>query len=315
MLVDDQYRKCVAFLFSDVLTTGAVAVRRPMGTAFLVAMPLDGDAGVVYAVTARHVIDGTRKYGNLTIRFNSDDGTFTDYHAPHDDWTLSPTTDVAVAPLKVAENHDVIWLGPDLFLTAEVAAEIELGEGDNVFFVGLFSSHFGEKRSLPVVRFGNIALMPHEPLKVKIDPTPNALPKPIDAYLVEARSWGGQSGSPAFAYFPTTRRMDTNFTFGPIPLLLGIVQGHYNISQPVRLIGAPGEAHVDANAGMAIVIPAQDILDTLNTKELVDERERLLREHHERNQDGVAVPDLVTPEEPDDRQGDVFIRDLRKASE
>ncbi|MFY9578423.1 MAG: hypothetical protein WAQ33_03790 [Gaiellaceae bacterium] len=255
-----------------------------MGTAFLVTIPLDEENGIVYAVTARHVIDASRPYGRLTIRFNNqDDEGFTDYWAPQDDWHTHPRSDVAVAPIHFDVNPDARWIDPTLFLTDERAKELELGEGDNVFFVGLFSEHFGQQRSQPVVRFGNVALMPREPLSLTIDAAPGAGRVAVDAYLVEARSWGGQSGSPAFAFFPTTRRMDTAFTLGPVPMLLGLVHGHYAIPQEVAFVGdALVSGRVEVNAGMAVVIPVQHILDVLNGPDLAAEREAALREHQAR---------------------------------
>ena len=284
MLVDEQFRKCVAFLFADRIDPESGARRRtPVASAFLVTIPLDEENGIIYAITAMHVIDASRPYGKLTIRFNNQDGDgFTDYWAPQDDWYTHPTSDVAVAPIHFDANPDARWIDPSLFLTDERVQELELGEGDNVFFVGLFSEHFGQQRSQPVVRFGNIALMPREPLSLKIDPAPEAGTVAVDAYLVEAHSWGGQSGSPAFAFFPATRRMDTTITIGSVPMLLGLVHGHYEIPQEVTFVGdALASGHVAANAGMAVVIPTQHILEALNSADLADQRQAAYAAHQQ----------------------------------
>jgi hypothetical protein len=50
--------------------------------------------------------------------------------------------------------------------------------------VGLFSEHQGAERNIPIVRVGNIAAMPEEPV---LTTSWGA----IDAYLIEARSIGG----------------------------------------------------------------------------------------------------------------------------
>jgi len=73
-----------------------------------------------------------------------------------------------------------------------------IGAGDDVFFAGLFSEYPGRERIEPIVKFGNISLMPHEKIAVQMDP--HRTTAQIDAYLVEARSWGGQSGSPVFIF-------------------------------------------------------------------------------------------------------------------
>src|SRR5207253_3257650 len=46
-------------------------------------------------------------------------------------------------------------------------AKLEVGVGDEVFFVGLFVQHAGEARNLPMARFGHISRMPVEPIEVQ----------------------------------------------------------------------------------------------------------------------------------------------------
>jgi hypothetical protein len=71
--------------------------------------------------------------------------------------------------------------------------------------MGLFSEHPGGDHNEPIARFGNIALMPAEKVTVDVgDSTAH-----IRAYLVEARSWGGHSGSPAFVFFPPDRFLNS----------------------------------------------------------------------------------------------------------
>jgi hypothetical protein len=58
----------------------------------------------------------------------------------------------------------------------------------------------------------------------------------------------------------------------PIPKLIGLLHGHYPIEEKVKSLDAQAGS-VDLNAGVAVVIPAQAILDTLNYPELVEQRE------------------------------------------
>jgi hypothetical protein len=67
---------------------------------------------------------------------------------------------------------------------------MHIGIGDAVFITGLFSHHPGKARNLRVIRVGNIAAMPDEPVKTQRGE--------MEAYLIEARSLGGLSGSPVF---------------------------------------------------------------------------------------------------------------------
>jgi hypothetical protein len=141
-------------------------------------------------------------------------------------------------------------------------------------------------RAEPVVRFGTISMMPNE--LVPIQNADNSISH-VQALLVEARSWGGQSGSPAFVFFPATRHPGYLTLGGGVsddpdsdglliadeamPQLLGLVSGHFNLMADVAFsqdIGA--KANVPLNTGIAIVIPAQKIIDALMNDELVAER-------------------------------------------
>lgn len=292
LLVDEQFRKCVAFLTADIpdLKTGVV-VRTPAASGFLVGVPLgEGvDAWAVYVVTARHVIDTSRPYGPLYVRLNRRDRTgFDDFATPQDNWTCHPQTDVAVAPLGLRfREYDILWIGIEDLATDEYVADNRIGAGDDVFFVGLFTEHPGRARSEPIIRFGNVSLMPHEPIPIKMGPEDDAPTLRVDAYLVEARSWGGHSGSPAFIYYTLARETPRGeggpgkvlTLTGPglrPPALLGLVHGHYEIEQDIAFVGdILGSGKVPINAGIAVVIPAQRIIDTLMDEELVEFRRSL----------------------------------------
>lgn len=56
---------------------------------------------------------------------------------------------------------------------------------------GLYRNHYGAQRNIPVVRSEIIAARREEPIETALGP--------MDAYLVEVRSIGGLSGSPAYA--------------------------------------------------------------------------------------------------------------------
>jgi hypothetical protein len=275
-LVDEQFRKCVAFLYVDV-QEGGTPKRLPAGTMFFVGVPLLGDAIMVYAVTARHVVDQSRRFGPLHLRLNRRAGGFQDLQVPPDAWVTHPTTDVAVAAASPShEEFDYRCVMLDVLATDEFVAARRVGEGDDVFFVGLFNPVPGKEQNQPIIRFGNVALMPREKLMLELTPGTRSA---IDAYLVEARSWGGNSGSPAFIYFPPDREMGGGMVIGDNPIvLLGLVHGHYEIHQEIALLGDVGSGKVPVNAGIAALIPAQKITEVLMHDELVEQREKLLVE-------------------------------------
>jgi hypothetical protein len=269
-------------------------VQRPVATAFLVSSPPATDPPTVYAVTARHVIEGARAAReSLFVRVNLKAGKpFEDLPIPDTNWVESRSSDVSVARMTLRKDFDVLPLDTERFVTDEFASKRQLGPGDDVFFMGLFSLHHGRQRSQPIARFGNLSLMP-EPVRV-VHQGKDAQgqewrwEQEINGYLVEARSWGGVSGSPAFVYFPADRfaggvvissnpdgqpwayqdfddpPQPEHDTADQWPKLLGIVSSHFDITQDVALSGDVfGEARVQLNAGIAVVVPAQDIMELL----------------------------------------------------
>ena len=279
MLIDEEFRKCVTFLFIDKADPDTETIKKePVATAFFVAVPINGVESVIYAITTRHVINESRPYGPLYVRVNTHKGGFCYFKTTQDSWVGHVSTDVAairVALLPVDLDFRPIRLS--MLATDEYVNRNKIGEGDDVFFAGLFTMHPGHERNQPIIRFGNISLMPHEKIAVQMDSRGKAAQ--IDAYLVEARSWGGQSGSPVFIYYPPDRTPGMTIVGGgPEPALLGLVQGHYDIQQPVSIGDMPLKGKVPINAGIAVVVPSQKIIELLEGEKLVEERKRIFEE-------------------------------------
>jgi hypothetical protein len=287
VVIGDEYRKCVVFLFVDVPDPETGQPKRtPAGTAFLAGIPAEAidpsvDTSTTpspfyrYLVTARHVIALSRRYGSLFARIHLANGPAFFMEVPPEAWHEHPVTEVAVALLRLSGAPiDHVLIAIEQFAIDSKVVDYRIATGDEVFFVGLFSEHPGVARNQPILRFGNISLMPDEKLLVNLgDSTAR-----IRAYLVEARSWGGHSGSPAFVYFPPDRFGNSISVGMTLPIfLLGLVQGHYDIESDVKFIGDVGEGRVSMNAGIAAVVPAQEIHDLLMSEEVVDERQAAQR--------------------------------------
>jgi hypothetical protein len=267
VLINEEFRKCVTYLFINARNPDTnILEKRPVGTAFFVDV-VEGAAKRIYVVTARHVIDQSESWGPLFMRLNTMDGGYRDIEIAVDGWTLHESTDVAITKAIAPRDalYDVLSIPHGNLLTDEGVKTARVGIGDEVFFTGLFSEHPGRDRVRPIVRFGNIAMMPEEPIKVDL-----TVASSIDAYLIEARSWGGHSGSPAFIFFPPYREGNSLTVTNSLPInTLGLVHGHHEIKQDLLLRGdilegdLLGSARVPLNAGIASVVPAQKILDLL----------------------------------------------------
>jgi hypothetical protein len=183
-------------------------------------------------------------------------------------------------------GHYTLKAMPFATLTTKIYTAREgIGSGDEVFFVGLFTGHEGSERVEPIIRFGNISLMlPFE----KIDVILNSKLTAIEAYLIEARSMGGFSGSPVFIYHPPLVRGQEDAKFAiafRLPLILGLVFGQYESSHELSDGG-----EIVSNAGIAIVIPADKIRETIMKEKFKKERKEILERGKSKSAKGAIKP-------------------------
>lgn len=253
MQIPKELRKGVVFLgYRD-----DNGVEHFAGTAFYVGRTLAVGMGFNYLVTARHVIDGIRnkRRAQVLMRVNQARGSAVWIETPIDHWIAHTDSSVDVAVKRTvmipAIDHNSIPIRN--FVNDSIIRAENIGMGDEVFLPGLFVNHYGEDRNIPIIRTGNIAAMPEEKVTV------NKLGK-IDAYLIEARSIGGLSGSPVYVHVEAVRYSDertpTAIYGGPGHYLLGLMHGHYDQHWQ------SGKDKV--NLGIAIVIPASKILEVIN---------------------------------------------------
>jgi hypothetical protein len=227
--------------------------------------------GYSYLVTAKHVIDGIRDKGCDAVcsRVNFMDGQARWLESPIDQWLFHPTdsdsVDVAVMRCTIPEELDHHSVGTIGFATQTIIRQIDVGVGDDLFLTGLFANHHGTTKNIPIIRVGNIAAMPEEPIEVRDFGL-------MEAYLVEARSLGGISGSPVFVHMPAIRAMhlmDAEMRKRVNPMdsvhyLLGLMHGHWDTMlgrDDLRIADRIGTQNV--NMGIAIVVPAYRILEVI----------------------------------------------------
>jgi hypothetical protein len=276
MLIPQEVRKCVAFLGYQMANGNF----RFAGTVFFLGRQIAStDRYFTYAVTAKHVVDGIRQKGlsHALIRFNFGDGTSRWARTAVGEWythPTDPTADVAVLKMWLPPDSDHLMYPITECVSEERIRRHNIGSGDEVFLTGLFAPHFGKQRNIPIVRVGNIAAMPEEPVASRIGP--------VDAYLIEARSIGGLSGSPVFVNLGFTRWIDggvKHANSGPIYYLLGLMHGHWDLG--ASDLDAAVEDHTSAasvNMGIGIVVPIHKILETLDRDEFLTAEQQTIDE-------------------------------------
>lgn len=261
MRVPSQIRRCVAFL-----AVGDATTSRLVGTAFYVSVPaatLPG-ARFGYLVTARHVARLLEMSGAFLVRANTRDGGSVILPI-RERWWYHPTdasVDVAVTPWSPPEHIECETLPLTMFATREMIAANSIGTGDEVFIVGLFAYLAGSARNMPIVRVGNIAMMDEE----RVYSREFGL---MEAYLIEARSIGGISGSPVFVWSSGAGGLLNTF------FLLGSIHGHWDIRPEEKnayVDGATDQAEA-INMGIAIVVPATKLLEVFSHPELAQMRQ------------------------------------------
>ncbi|HWA99582.1 MAG TPA: hypothetical protein VG713_13860 [Pirellulales bacterium] len=270
--VDDRFLDCSIYLYPDI--DAARNGKKAGGSGFVVAIsamshwivggkcPTPGMLHL-YAVSNRHVVEKSP-----VVRLNTRDGRFDVCGFQSNEWTMSEDDDLAAIPLDYQTAHKYLAINTDDFLTEERVVTNDVGVGDETFMAGRFINHEGAQRNAPTIRFGNLSMMPIEPVLHSITS------KMQESFLVEIHSIPGYSGSPVFvrplpaARVPvslsTANTVMTGFGIAPQtntsrigggPWLLGVEWGV--ITSQARAI-----------TGMSGVVPAWRLMRLLEGNEL-----------------------------------------------
>ena len=265
----DDYLQLVFYVYES---QGAAESASPKpdtgGTGFFIVVPFSEgtDDGSFYAVTAAHVV---KDHASSVLRLNSRDGHTKTLAIARNEWVLHPGgDDLAVAPIRLDDSQFQIFASPPAaFLTDDVKDHWAMGPGDEVFIVGRFVNHEGVQRNTPTVRFGNIAMMPQEPIHN------GEMQTERPAYLIETRSQCGYSGSPVFVYVSAGtprllpgREKQAMLTGGP--WLLGVLWGY--TKNETQLRGYPQVFQT----GLAAVVPISSLSELLGADRLVQLHQR-----------------------------------------
>jgi hypothetical protein len=141
-----------------------------------------------------------------------------------------------------------------------------------------------------------------------------------EAFLVESRSLPGYSGSPVFISpmpFSSVRKEV------PPAMFLGINMGHITDRRKVlskaetqaqnKHVSVNDDWYVETNTGMSLVIPAWKVHEVLHVDELVESRNKVLKELANVKNRSTISNDFAESEEPSFTQAD-FEDMLKKTS-
>jgi hypothetical protein len=280
MRVEEYIRKNVVFV-------GVEAAGRfiPLGTGCLGGVDID-DFTFMFLVTAAHVVDAING-DMISVRLNrkiGDCATFTipkSYRLVHAD----RANDLALFPMLARPDvYDFTLIPLIAEELSEAREKFPPGLGDEVAIVGLYTSHYGEEKNIPIVRIGHLAMLPDEPVMTSAGY--------VSAYLIETKSIGRLSGSPVYLNVPRLRVSEGKIQYLTVPyfMFLGILVGYHLVEsredqiavprfQPGRVAApaAAGESADERNTGFSVVIPYDRILEILQTEAVMNSLREIAR--------------------------------------
>lgn len=329
MRVPDIILKCVVFLGKDTENG-----RRYIGTGYIV-IEYRPDKSFLFLVTAAHIAEELEGF-DFYIRANHRDGQAVELKQECEKslWWYHPTekasVDAAVmmVPFPEIMELDIQPIPRPMFVSRATIREKNIGVGDEVFVAGLFTNAKGTSRHIPIIRIGNVAMMPEEKIFFPTEDKPDQW---LYADLLESRSIGGLSGSPVF--IRETVRLNTFSRGGQMRVatareesgeptemaglgrfhFFGSMVGHWQIPLPAEFSRTQLEA---VNMGIAPMVPAHKILEVLEQPELSEMMNRLANQAKERlkQEDGVAKMDSASDPKDHPLTKEEFETALKKAT-
>jgi hypothetical protein len=272
MRLGDDARKCVVF-FGCPDISGDIKYR---GTGFLTVY-LDADGRHTrYLVTAKHVASKFTQ-GDL-IRMNLVAGGARNWEMEEMRWVYHPSADIAVAPFSWGREYDVGPFNLSYGLTEQRRIDKRIECGDLAYIVGLFRLHSGSKKNVPIVHTGHIAAGPDDTELVTLTDRVTRKKYSTVAYLIEAQTLDGLSGSPVFVRRGVKAHAAEDGTINPLGygavFLLGVYLGSWEGDADETLAK---DRDIDTNkvrvpVGMGTVAPFDQIIQVIEGEELSELR-------------------------------------------
>ncbi|MFA5871541.1 MAG: serine protease [Parcubacteria group bacterium] len=269
-----EIKKSVSFIF---IPDGKGELS-PNGTGFFVGVKNENDEKLfnVYFVTAKHVLkDENGNYlPEVALRLNKKDTGSQLIKIILKDIQIfeHPDKDVDIALFTCLPDQnifDFLFVPDSLIADKEIINKNEIAEGDEVFFAGLFTSHIGQKRNQPIIRFGKVALISDEKIEWK---EVNKPAKFMDLYLLECQSFGGNSGSPVFFQLNPLRTPGQISLGGPTIYLAGLMTGSFLSGNKIQITDMAANLISLQNVGIAAITPAYKLHEILFSAEVKETR-------------------------------------------
>lgn len=255
-----QVKKSVVFIFSKDSSQRLV----PQGTGFFVLMRDNQNTDTTnfgYLIMTRSAI--TKRNGSffdsVYIRINRKDGYSDTITIPMVQngtprYFLHPDSavDLAMVPAFPDGNrYDFLFSPVGMIAPIDFLKQEDIAEGRELFYTGMFDSHLGMFKNIPVVQFGKISQLSEEKYRTENGYT--------ELYLVDIAVSAGSNGSPIYYYDEAVKSGDKIVV--PAKLLLaGIISGKYG-----------KENHGN---GLVGIVPAYKLTELLTKPAVVKEREK-----------------------------------------
>jgi hypothetical protein len=305
--IRDEILESSIYLYHDEMQAKAGIDRG--GSGVIISMhseTLEG-FGHCYFVTNKHVIGA----GFPTVRAVCTLGNVRIWPLTELDWEDHPGgDDLAAAHIDLNEGVDVFRTTPSrICITQAVAAEQNIGVGDDVFMVSRLLGYDGGERNEPIVRFGNLAL--GKPTRINQGPPRHLMQ---ESYIVEMRSVCGCSGSPVFILRNKTIIHEGQLARHSEVWLLGIDWGHLPEGAPVVTdSGDQTDMRAETASAIATVVPAWKIKELLDVDRFKEQR-RVSEEQEAERRKKARVAVMDTKPHTEEFTKTDFMNALKKAS-
>jgi hypothetical protein len=280
--VEDRIRKSVVFIGIEN-ERGFV----PLGTGF-VCLSVYEDMAATVIVTAEHVVKSISG-DKVAIRLNQHSGPADVIKINKSPHIVCREIDVAIFPHRI--DPTIYDVAPFKLDRKKWEMDIEKiwrpGPGDEVSIVGLYTTHYGQVKNIPIVRIGHIAALPEEQVMTHRGY--------MHGYLIEAHSIAGLSGSPVFVNVPRLRVVDNEIEIGPWPayIMIGLLIGYHTIETredeilvPQFQVPEQDRQYVEASGpteerrtGFGVVVPIELIMAFFEGPMWVDRMKKSVEQH------------------------------------